>query len=160
MQNIMNEISLTSKAVGFPMPVGSWLYNYAQTRIHNAILQIVAMKNAPGYVEDLNDYEGDSEDEGEDDEDEDGECEDDDQDEDEDQDQDEDDDQDQEYCLTQTDIVELETWNQTDMSAPPMCMLSNPVMYTKYKQVLRLIDFECKIHKTCGGCDDCAPFFM
>ncbi len=122
----MLHVASTSKAVGFPMPVDSWLYNYAKTRIHDAILQIVAARKAPGYVEDLNDYEGDSEDEGEDQED------------------------NQEYRLTQTDIVELETWNLTDMSAQPMCMLSKPVMYKKYKQVLKIIEFECKMHKTCG----------
>lgn len=163
----MLHVASTSKAVGFPMPVDSWLYNYAKTRIHDAIIQIVAARKAPGYVEDLNDYEGDSEDEDawedcDEDQEDDGDDEedgDDNEDEDGADDEDNEDEEDnQEYRLTQTDIVELETWNQTDMTNPPRCMLSKPVMYKKYKQVLKIIDFECKIHKTCGGCDDCDAF--
>jgi hypothetical protein len=128
------------------MPVGSWLYNFADKRISQAIAQIVAMRKEPGYVENLDDEDGEFDDE---------------DDSENDQDTDEEEDEDEEdrkpHVFTRKQQIALEAWHETDMSSPPKFMLKNPALYKNYKRLLRLIDFECKIHKMCGGCEDCEP---
>jgi hypothetical protein len=136
----MNDLALSSNALGLPMPVGSWLYNYADKRISQAIAQIVAKRKEPGYVENLDDEDGEFDDE------------------DEDEDEDEGVEEDRTpHVFTRKEQIALEAWHETDMSSPPKFMRKKPALYKNYKRLLRMIDFECKIHNMCGGCEDCEP---